>query len=130
MKYLSAQEVLVLHARIIDKTGGTGGVRDVGLLESACMRPQATFGGKQLHQAMFTKVAALLHSLARNHPFLDGNKRTAIVAASRMLHVNGYELTADNRDVVAFMLGVAQGQKGIQEIAEWLKANSKKHAKK
>jgi death-on-curing family protein len=78
-----------LHARLITETGGSHGVRDLGLLQSAIARPQASFEDADLYPDLFTQAAALLDSLIRNHPFVDGNKRTVITAASFFLWVNG-----------------------------------------
>jgi death-on-curing family protein len=75
VEYLTLEEVLLLHARLIQRTGGSGGVRDLGLLDSALARPQATFGGQDLYPGLWHKAAALMHSLVKNHPFVDGNKR-------------------------------------------------------
>jgi death-on-curing protein len=75
-------EVLLLHARLIQRTGGSSGVRDMGLLGSALARPQATFGHNDLYPDLWSKAAALMPSLIKNHPFVDGNKRTALAATS------------------------------------------------
>ncbi len=85
MRYLSAEQVLFIHARVIDETGGAHDVRDIGLLQSAVARPKATFGGKDLYADVLSKAAALVESLARNHPFVDGNKRTAIISTGIFL---------------------------------------------
>lgn len=84
-RYLTPQQVLFIHARLIATTGGEHGVRDVGLLASAVARPQATFDGADLYPDLSEKAAALMDSLTRNHPFVDGNKRTAIAAAALFL---------------------------------------------
>lgn len=78
MKYLTVKDVLLLHQMQIDAFGGSHGLRDLGLLESALMRPQATFDEADLYKSLFDKGAALLHSLLMNHQFVDGNKRTAM----------------------------------------------------
>ena len=78
MKYLSLEDVLLYHERIIQESGGSEGIRDFGLLHSAIERPKASFAGKDLYQDIFTKAAALVHSLVLNHPFIDANKRTAL----------------------------------------------------
>ena len=72
------EEVLLMHARLIQRTGGSGGVRDMGLLESALARSQATFEGEDLYSDLWNKAAALMESLIKNHPFVDGNKRAAL----------------------------------------------------
>lgn len=85
--------VLNIHARQIEKFGGTNGIRDEGLLESALAQPQVTFGGQLLHPTIPAQAAAYLYHLAMNHPFIDGNKRTAFAVMDTFLRVNGYVLT-------------------------------------
>ncbi|HXF69902.1 MAG TPA: type II toxin-antitoxin system death-on-curing family toxin [Thermoflexus sp.] len=123
MRFLTVEQVLFLHARLIEETGGAHGVRDLSLLESAVARPQATFGGRDLYPDLFSKAAALIDSLIRNHPFVDGNKRTGI-AAALFLRQNGYRLTATNEELETFALYVAESKPEITEIAAWLKAHS------
>ncbi len=117
MIYLTPEQVLFLHARLIEETGGSHGVRDVGLLESAVARPQATFEGQDLYSNLYTKAAALMDSLIRNHPFVDGNKRTGIAAAALFLRQNGRRLTATNQELEAFTLHVAESRPELSEIA-------------
>ena len=124
MRYLTVEQVLFLHARLIAETGGSHGVRDLGLLQSAIARPQASFEGVDLYPDLFTQAAALLDSLARNHPFIDGNKRTAIAAAALFLRRNGYQLTASNKEVVTFMMAVAQGELSLEAMTDWLRQHS------
>jgi death-on-curing protein len=126
MVYLSAQQVLFLHARLITETGGSHGVRDIGLLESAVARPQATFGGEDLYPNVFLKAAALMQSLIGNHPFVDSNKRTGIAAAGLFLRRNGWPLVADNIEVESFTLRVTGVQLEAAEIAAWLKEHSRR----
>ncbi len=92
--------------RLIEETGGSHGVRDVGLLESAVMRSQATFDGNELYPNLFSKAAALMDSIIRNHPFVDGNKRTGIAAAGIFLLQNNRRLTATNQELEAFTFSV------------------------
>jgi death-on-curing protein len=124
MKYLTAEQVLFLHARLISETGGSHGVRDVGMLQSAVLRPQTTFEDQDLYPDIFSKSAALMHSLIQNHPFLDGNKRTAIAAAVLFLRINEYKFVATNQEVEVFTLSVARGERDLAEIATWLMENS------
>ncbi len=121
MKYLTAQDILVLHARVVAKTGGSQGIRDVHLLASLTERPRASFGGKEMFPSIFEKAASYLESLAKYHVFVDGNKRTAITASARFLFLNGYRFTASNKEVENFVLRVAQEQVDLAEIAEWFK---------
>jgi death-on-curing protein len=124
---LSVEQVLFIHARLIAETGGSSGIRDLGLLQSAVARPLATFGGQELYPDLFAKAAALMESLIRNHPFIDGNKRVGITAAALLLIRNGRRLTATNREIEHFTLEVAQSQRNQAEIAAWLQAHSLPH---
>ena len=125
MEYLTLNEVLLLHARLIQRTGGRRGVRDMGMLDSALSRPQATFDGVDLYPDLWSKAAALVHSLLRNHPFVDGNKRTALVAVGLFLELNDHRLIASNEEAVAFIQRMIAGQLEMEEIASWLKAHSR-----
>jgi len=93
MRYLTGDEILVIHSEIIEETGGTHGIRDVNLFLSLLERPKMGFGGKPLYSDVFQKAAAYLESLAKFHVFIDGNKRTAFAAASRFLFLNEYNLS-------------------------------------
>jgi death-on-curing protein len=125
MKYLTPEQILFLHARLIDETGGRHGLRELGLLESAAARPRPTFGGEDLYPDLFSQAAALMDSLIRNHPFVDGNKRTGIAAAALFLMANGYRLAAINPELEAFTRRVAEARPDLSEIADWLKAHSR-----
>jgi death-on-curing protein len=122
--YLSPEQVLFLHSRLIAETGGMHGIRDLGMLLSALGRPEASFENKELYPDLFTKTAALMDSLVRNHPFVDGNKRTAITSSGIFLRINGYQLTVENSEVVRFTLACAQSQFSLAEISEWFKQSS------
>lgn len=122
MRYLTPQEVLAIHAYIVDKTGGSHGVRDLGLLVSSCERPKTSIGGKEMYTTVFEKAAVILESFARYHVFVDGNKRTALAAGVRTLKMNGYQFTALNKDVVVFMLRVVEERLTISVIATWLQS--------
>ena len=124
MRYLAPEQVLFLHSRLVEETGGAHGVRDLAMLLSALGRPRAAFDGKDLYQDIFSKAAALLDSLIRNHPFVDGNKRTAITAAGLFLRINGYTLRVENDEMVRFTLACAQSQVALEDIAAWLRLYS------
>lgn len=109
-KFLDAATVLMLHSRQIERFGGTAGVRDRGLMESALAQPQATFGGELLHPTLPEQAAAYLYHLAKNHPFMDGNKRTAFAVMVTFLRVNGARLNLSNDQAYDLVMGVAQGQ--------------------
>ena len=124
MKYLTPEQVLFIHSRLVAETGGDHGVRDLRLLESAVARPRATFDGNELYPDLFTKTAALMDSLINNHPFVDGNKRTGITAAGLFLLINGVELTASTEELETFTLRVATGGLEIVDMCTWLLAHT------
>jgi len=111
---------------VIEETGGTLGARDEGLLRSALARPQASFGSQDLYPSLFEKAAALAESLVRNHPFIDGNKRTALACLRVMLKMNGHPITASQEAKVFLMEKIAARDVTVQEVAEWLVKHSRK----
>jgi death-on-curing protein len=123
-QYLTPEQVLFLHSRLIAETGGGQGIRDLGMLLSALGRPPATFEGKDLYPDLFLKTAALMDSIVRNHPFVDGNKRTAITAAALFLRINGYRLVVENNEMVRFTLACAQSQLSLDEMMDWFRQYS------
>lgn len=125
MNFLTAEQILFLHARLTEETGGAHGVRDLDNLLSALGRPVAGFNGEDLYPDLFTKAAALMDSLIRNHPFSDGNERTGMAAAGLFLLRNGYRLVVTNPDLEKQALEVAQSRRTIREIAAWLQDNSR-----
>jgi death-on-curing protein len=126
MHYLTPEQVLFIHARLIAETGGEHGIRDLGLLQSAVSRPEATFDGNELYPDIHHKAAALMESLINNHSFVDGNKRTGIASAAMFLRINGYSLTISNKELETYTLSVASGQESVEMIAKWLKQYSVK----
>ncbi len=126
MNYLTSEQVLFIHARIIAETGGAHGVRELGLLLSAVARPQAIFDGQELYPDLFSKAGALLESLVGNHAFLDGNKRTAITSAGLFLRINGYRLIASNQELETFTLLCAQRMVSLDQIIQWFKDHAER----
>lgn len=124
MNYLTAQQILFLHARLIDETGGSHGLRDLALLISAVERPKASYQGQDLYPDLFHKAAALMHSLIQNHAFLDGNKGTGLGAAALLLMANEVQLTTTNDQVEGMAMAVARGERAVDELAEWLAEHS------
>lgn len=110
---------------MIQKYGGSSGIRDIGMLESAVGRPFATFGGEDLYSNIFLKAGAFIQSIVKNHPFIDGNKRTGFTGAITFLLINGTFVSADTNQIVKFMLRVANENISVDEIARWLKKNTK-----
>lgn len=121
MRYLSTKNIIQIHFEIIEATGNAHGIRDVGLLESAAGRPRASYGGKNLYPNIFLKTSALVHSLLLNHPFVDGNKRTAVVAMIEFLELNKKFFKSTQKELVGFALWVENKKPTIEEIAAWIK---------
>jgi death-on-curing protein len=123
--YLTPQQILFIHARLIDATGGGHGVRDLGLLQSAIARPRVTFDGKDLYPTLFQKATALMESLAHNHAFVDGNKRTAITATALFLQQNGYRVTTNSAELERFTLWVVISKPPLEAIATWFQNHTR-----
>ncbi len=126
MKYLTAEEILIIHSEIIDQTGGAHGVRDNHLLASGAERAQHSFDGHEMFPDIFTKAAAYFHSLAMFHIFIDGNKRTAIASTARFLDLNNYELQITDKQMENFVMRAVVKKLETEEIASWLKKHSRK----
>jgi death-on-curing protein len=116
-------EVLELHGRIIAETGGSDGLRDLGLLESALGQPRQTFGGEDLYPGLVEKAAALGYSLINNHPFIDGNKRIGHASMEAMLMLNGHELSVGVDEGEAEVLAVAAGRRTREQFQEWIRVH-------
>ncbi|HBL39934.1 TPA: type II toxin-antitoxin system death-on-curing family toxin [Candidatus Uhrbacteria bacterium] len=125
IRYLSAEEVVAIHRRVLEETGGHEGIHDAGLLFSASEKPKASFGGKEMYPDLFTKASVLLEALANYHTFSDGNKRTAYLAAKTFLAINGFRLKMGAKEGLVFMLSVANKQASREKITLWLKKHSK-----
>jgi death on curing protein len=119
--FLSLAEILQIHGDQITRYGGSVGVRDLGLLQSAIAQPQATFGGQFLHADLFEMAAAYLFHIAMNHPFVDGNKRVGAVAAIVFLLMNDEDTTTTSEELESLVLEVAQGRKTKLEIAQFFR---------
>ena len=126
MKYLNTPQVLAIHDQMVKRFGGSHGIRDLGLIESAVERPKATFDGVDLYPDIFTKAAALMHSLLKNHAFVDGNKRTAYSSCGVFLKLNGYKLENMHKESLEFAMSVENDSLPLEEIAKWLKKHTKK----
>jgi death on curing protein len=108
-RFIPLLVVLTIHDDQIARFGGTSGVRDEGLLQSALAQPQATFGGQLLHPSIAEQAAAYLYHLAMNHPFLDGNKRTAFAVMDTFLRLNSYSLNLTDNQAYDLVMQVVQG---------------------
>ena len=121
VEYLAISQALALHAEQLKRYGGATGLRDRGALEAALARPAATFGGEDLYPEIADKAAALMHSLALNHPFVDGNKRVAAFAAIVFVESNGFNFLATPDDLVETTLHVAEGKLTSEALAIWFR---------
>jgi death-on-curing protein len=124
MFFLTPQQILFIHYRLIESTGGVHGVRDVGALQAAAARPHATFDGEDLYTDPFSKAAALMESIIKNHPFLDGNKRTAITSASILLRRYGYSVESSQEDLYSFTMNMATGVATAKAAELWFRSHA------
>lgn len=120
MRLLTLGDVVELHRRLIEQSGGATGIRDLSLLESALAQPCATFDGVDLHATLIEKAATLGFALVANHPFIDGNKRVGHAAMEVMLVLNGYEIDAPIDEQERLVLDVASGIIRRDALARWL----------
>ncbi|NEO85089.1 MAG: type II toxin-antitoxin system death-on-curing family toxin [Spirulina sp. SIO3F2] len=118
--FLTLKDVLALHDRQIQRLGGTPGIRDRGLLESAIAQPQAMFSGVLLHPTVPEQAAAYLYHLALNHPFIDGNKRTAFAVMDTFLRLNGYQLNLSDTEAYELVLAVVTSQVDKAQLSQKL----------
>ncbi len=119
--FLTIEHIAVIHKRMIDEFGGDTAIRDQGLLESAAAMPGAQFEGKRLHSTLAEMAAAYLFHICRNHPFVDGNKRTALTAAEIFLQLNDAMLKATNKELEKLTIGVAEGTISKEQAMEFFK---------
>lgn len=123
MRYVTLSELIYINGTVLgrlDISTGKQQIRDIALLEAAVARPAASAFGEDAYPTLREKAAALLHSVARNHPFTDGNKRTAVVGIVFMLWVNGQAVVWDQADALKMILRVAEGKCKPDEAATWL----------
>ncbi len=120
MRHLSLAEVLALHQRLLRRSGGAAGIRDLGALESAVAQPLASFGDQDLYPSLIEKAAALAFSLMKNHAFVDGNKRLSHAAMEVLLLLNGHEVECGVDEQEAFWLALAAGEKSRGDLVAWL----------
>ena len=126
MRYVTVDELVYINQQVVTGEAihsiveGKRAVRDMGLLESAAARPMASAFGEDAYLTLGEKAAVLLHSVARNHPFADGNKRTATVATLFMLAVNGEQVTWDDNEALSWIIAIAEGKQTPEAFAAWL----------
>jgi death-on-curing protein len=123
--FLGLDEVIKIHHDQIKRYGGLSGIRDINLLKSAISQPPATFGGEYLHKNIYEMAAAYLFHITRNHPFIDGNKRSGAATAIVFLLLNGIELHADEVSFEKLVRSVAEGKTDKAVITKYFKANTR-----
>ena len=122
---ISLEALVWMHTVAVEEFGGSAGIRDRGLLESAIARPLATFGGKNLYDSPHKRAAALAESLVLNHGFVDGNKRTAMYAMAAWLEREGYVIEAERGGLRDLALAIASHAMNMDEVASWLEQRSR-----
>ncbi len=125
MKSLGFRQVLWIHRRVIEETGGSYELRDEGLLRSALARPHASFGGQDLYPTLYEKAAAIFDSLLRSHPFVDGNKRVAWECLDIMMELNGRHMTATQEQAFNLIRKIIGHQMTVQDVADWLEKHNR-----
>ena len=117
---LTKEQILLLHSELIKMTGGSDGIRDIGLLESALETPFQSYGGEELYPSIQAKAARLCYGLVKNHAMIDGNKRIGVHAMLVFLSVNGYELEYTQKELSDLILDVAADRKQYEDVLQWL----------
>ena len=121
---ISIKQAEHIHDTLIERFGGFKGIRDQNALIAALSRPFQTFDGKELYPSPLQKAAAVIESILKNHPFVDGNKRTGYVLMRLLLISNNYDIKADQKDKYNFVIKIASGKSNFNDIVYWLDHNS------
>lgn len=129
MRLLSAQEIVYIHDRLIQASGGSLGLRESGLLVAIAEKAEASFGGVALYATIFDKSAAVFEAVCNYHVFVDGNKRTALVCLEYILSVNGFKLIASANEREDFVLMTATTHPDLEDVAIWIENHSRKETK-
>jgi death on curing protein len=125
MRLLSASDILHIHDRLIESTGGALGLREPGLLAAIADKPQASFDGEDLYPGLTDKAAAIFEALCNYHVFVDGNKRTAITCLEYFLYLNDYQLKVSMAERERFTLEVATSHPDLAYVAQWIEQHSR-----
>jgi death on curing protein len=128
LRRLEVADLVWLNTVAVRQAGGAVGVRDEGALEAVVARPWAAYGGKELFPTPFDKPAAIMESVIRRHPFVDGSKRTGLLAGAALLHLAGYDLAAPRREMVEMPVAMAEGRIDAKELSRWFEANARLRA--
>lgn len=130
IRYLSAEQIQWIHRRVIDATGGSDAVRDLNLVQSSAVRPSGGFGEQDTYRTLPEKAAALLESLVLYHPFVDGNKRTALVAAGIFLEINGVSLEFRPAEAEQLLRRLGAGGLRFAEVVRWMEKHCVRRARR
>lgn len=122
---LSKEQVILLHQRLIEMTGGSSGIRDEGMLESALSNPFQSFGDVELYPSIQAKAAQLCFGIVKNHPMIDGNKRLGTHVMLVFMALNGYELSYTQQELSSTILDLAAGKIGFETILQWIISHQK-----
>jgi death on curing protein len=120
MELLDIENIILFHKKIVNQTGGSDGIRDLGLIESALNRALMTFDGKELYESLEMKIAVIAHGLISNHGFIDGNKRIGIAVMILLLKMNNIMITYTQQELISLGLGVAEGKFKEKDILAWI----------
>ena len=120
MIILTTDEIIEIHEKLITATGGSPGLRDMGLLESAVLGCTQTFDGEDLYPTVIEKASRMAYSICKNHPFTDGNKRVAVTALLVILRINDVNLSFTQEELILIGLGIADGTIGYEDIIAWV----------
>ncbi len=123
MRYVTLSEALEIYCAVMDQSGGTAGILNLGALESALAQPRMSFEGRELYPSLLQKAAALGFSLITNHPFVDGNKRAGQAVMEMFLALNGHAIHATVDEQVTVVVKVASGEIGREGLLDWLRAH-------
>lgn len=124
IRYLTLEQVVAIHDTLIEEFGGSFGIRDKGLLDSAIGQPKQSFGGQELFADIYEKAAAYAFFVMANHPFIDGNKRTAATAAAVFLDLNGYEIDCAEGKIYSLMMDLSNKRISRDDLIGWFRKNS------
>ena len=124
MKYLTLEQIVALHVYVVQQSGGSEGIRDLGRLESAIASQTQEVFGEELYIGIHAKAAAIARGIIGDHPFSDGNKRTAMMSAATLLQVNSYSLSASSQEFEDFAVAIATNHLDIPAIAAWFRQHS------
>ncbi len=124
MRLIGVPDLVWLNVAVVRQTGGSSGVRDTGSLDAAAARPYGGYGGKELFPTPFDKAAALMESVIQRHPFVDGNKRTGLLAGAALLYVAGYDFAAPKAEMVEIPVALAERGIGTEQLSRWFEAHA------